>query len=85
MVIMLNAATASITVAAATQRKAATMSVAEIMAMRAAMICANYCDGHHRHVPQSVTISPGTRENSLTLSVTSAAPRRRAWAAMRQS
>jgi hypothetical protein len=37
------------------------------------------------HVTQSVTISPGTRANSRPLAVTRVAPRRRAWAAMRQS
>jgi hypothetical protein len=36
-----------------------------------------------RHAAQSNTISPGTRENSRVLSVTSAAPRRRAYAAIR--
>ncbi|CAN3989561.1 hypothetical protein MCBRY_000381 [Methylocystis bryophila] len=36
-----------------------------------------------RHAAQSVTIRPGTRSNSRRLSVTSAAPRRRACAATR--
>jgi hypothetical protein len=35
------------------------------------------------HVPQSATNSPGTRANSRTFAVTSVAPLRRAWAAMR--
>ena len=37
------------------------------------------------HVIQSVSNSPGTRENSRRFAVTRVAPRRRAWAAMRQS
>ena len=37
------------------------------------------------HAAQSATSSPGTRANLRTLAVTSVAPRRRAWAAMRLS
>ena len=35
------------------------------------------------HAPQSTTRSPGTRSKSRMFDVTSVAPRRRAWAAMR--
>ena len=41
--------------------------------------------GHRKihHATQSVTINPGTRENSRLFAVTRVAPRRRAWAAIR--